>query len=211
MINISDSNARLVISYVGYTTKEVAVNNQIFITISLMPAISNMNDVVVIGYGMVQKKDLTGAVSSVQEKDFNRGTFTSPDLLIQGKAPGVQIISNNGQPGGATTVKIRGSSALTGTGQPLYVIDGIPLDGRSLQPGNNPLNFLNPVDIASIDILKDASATAIYGSRAAYGVVIINTKKGQTGPTKLDVAGSVGVSSILKNKGIGCWSVQGCN
>ena len=101
-------------------------------------------------------------------------------------------------PVGAITVKIRGNSALTGTGQPLYVVDGVPLDGRSLQAGNNPLNFLNPADIASIDILKDASATAIYGSRAAYGVMIINTKKGQTGSTKLDVAISAGVSSVLK-------------
>jgi iron complex outermembrane receptor protein len=164
----------------------------------LPASIASLDSLVVIGYGTSKKKDLTGAVSSVKEKDFNKGTFTSPDLLIQGKVPGVQIITNNGQPGGATTVKIRGSSALTGTGQPLYVIDGIPLDGRSLQPGNNPLNFLNPADIESIDVLKDASATAIYGSRAAYGVMIINTKKGQTGPAKLDVAVSMGIISLLK-------------
>jgi iron complex outermembrane receptor protein len=154
--------------------------------------------VVVIGYGTAKKKDLTGAVSSIAAKDFNKGIFSSPDQLIQGKASGVQIINNSGQPGGATTIKIRGNSALSGTGQPLYVVDGVPLDGRSLQAGNNPLNFLNPSDIASIDILKDASATAIYGSRAAYGVMIINTKKIQTGPTKLDVAISAGVSSVLK-------------
>jgi iron complex outermembrane receptor protein len=154
--------------------------------------------VAVIGYGTVKKKDLTGAVSSISAKDFNKGIFSSPDQLIQGKASGVQIINNNGQPGGAITVKIRGNSALSGTGQPLYVVDGIQLDGRSLQAGINPLNFLNPSDIASIDILKDASATAIYGSKAAYGVMIINTKKGQTGTTKLDVAISTGVSSVLK-------------
>ena len=119
---------------------------------------------------------------------------------------------NNGQPGGAATIKIRGNSALTGTGQPLYVIDGVPLDGRSLQPGNNPLNFINPDDIASIDILKDASATAIYGSRAAFGVVIINTKKGQVGPPKLNVACFYrGLFYFKKNKSIECRPIQGSN
>ena len=149
---------------------------------------------------MVRQRKRSYRSSSIRftEKDFNKGIFASPDQLIQGKVSGVQIMYNNGAPGGATTVKIRGNSALTGTGQPLYVVDGVPLDGRSLQAGNNPLNFLNPDDIASIDVLKDASATAIYGSRAAYGVVIINTKKAQTGATKLDVAVSTGVSSILK-------------
>ncbi|MFI5187507.1 MAG: SusC/RagA family TonB-linked outer membrane protein, partial [Chitinophagales bacterium] len=137
-------------------------------------------------------------VASVSEKDFNNGIFASPDKLIQGKVSGVQIIYNNGQPGGAASIKVRGNSALTGTGQPLFVIDDVPLDGRSLQAGNNPLNFINPDDIATIDVLKDASATAIYGSRAAFGVVIINTKKGQVGPPKLNVAVSTGVSSILK-------------
>jgi iron complex outermembrane receptor protein len=123
----------------------------------------------------------------------------------------VQITYNNGQPGGAATIKIRGNSALTGTGQPLYVIDGVPLDGRTLQSdiaqpldgssvptGVNPLNFINPEDIASIDVLKDASATAIYGSRAAYGVVIINTKKAQAGQARLNASAAIGVSSVLK-------------
>src|SRR5205085_10780404 len=95
------------------------------------------------------------------------------------------------------TIKIRGNSALSGTGQPLFVIDGIPLDGRSLQAGSNPLNFINPDDVASIDVLKDASATAIYGSRAAYGVVIINTKKGQQGPPKITAGISTAINSIL--------------
>ncbi|HZJ59107.1 MAG TPA: TonB-dependent receptor plug domain-containing protein, partial [Chitinophagaceae bacterium] len=197
-LSIPDSNARLIISFIGYSTTDVAVNNQTYIAITLLASVSNLDSMVVIGYGTSKKKDLTGAVSSVKEKDFNKGTFTSPDLLIQGKVSGVQITYNNGQPGGAANIKIRGNSALSGTGQPLFVIDGVPLDGRSLQAGNNPLNFINPADVASIDILKDASATAIYGSRAAYGVMIINTKKGQAGPPRLDVAVSVGVSSILK-------------
>ncbi|WP_276501247.1 SusC/RagA family TonB-linked outer membrane protein [Terrimonas pollutisoli] len=188
----------LLVSSVGLIGKSVPVKSDAFIIIMLSFAVNNMEEVVVIGYGTAKKKDLTGAVASVSDKNFNNGIFTSPDQLIQGKVSGVQIINNNGQPGGAITVKIRGNSALSGTGQPLYVVDGVPLDGRSLQAGNNPLNFLNPSDIASIDVLKDASATAIYGSRAAYGVIIINTKKGQTGSTKLDVAISAGVSSVLK-------------
>ena len=185
-------------SFVGYHDYQLVLGNETELNISLTDTIINLNDIVVIGYGTAKKKDLTGAVASVSAKDFNNGIYSSPDQLIQGKVSGVQIINNNGEPGGAITVKIRGNSALSGTGQPLYVVDDVPLDGRSFQAGNNPLNFLNPADIASIDILKDASATAIYGSRAAYGVVIINTKKGQTGPTKLDVAVSTGVSSVLK-------------
>ncbi len=185
-------------SFVGYHDYQLVLGNETELNISLSDTIINLTDIVVIGYGTARKKDLTGSVASVSAKDFNNGIFNSPDQLIQGRASGVQIISTNGQPGGAITVKIRGNSALSGTGQPLYVVDGVPLDGRSLQAGNNPLNFLNPSDIASIDILKDASATAIFGARAAYGVIIINTKKGQAGSTKLDVAISTGVSSVLK-------------
>jgi len=186
------------VSYVGYQTLEVAVGNETELNISLAETIANLDEVVVIGYGTAKKKDLTGAVASVSEKNFNKGIFTSPDQLLLGKVPGLQITNNNGQPGGAATIKVRGNSSLSGTGQPLFVIDGVPLDGRTLQAGINPLNFINPDDIASIDVLKDASATAIYGSRAAYGVMIINTKKGQTGQPKITVRMSTGISSILK-------------
>jgi TonB-linked SusC/RagA family outer membrane protein len=178
--------------------QEIDVSGVNDIKVALVSKYSTLNDVVVIGYGTSKKKDLTGSVASVSEKDFNNGTYTSPDQLIQGKVSGVQITSNDGSPGGAATINIRGNAALSSTGQPLFVVDGVPLDGRSLQTDNNPLNFLNPIDIASIDVLKDASATAIYGSRASYGVIIINTKKGQKGATKLEVAASSGVSSVLK-------------
>jgi len=188
----------IVFTYIGYSDQQVVVTNQTELHISLAETITNLNDVVMIGYGTSKKKDLTGAIGSLSENDFNKGIYTSPDQLIQGRISGVQVTSNDGSPGGAMTIMIRGNSALSSTGQPLYVVDGVPLDGRSLQTDNNPLNFLNPIDIASIDVLKDASATAIYGSRAAYGVVIINTKKGQIGATKLDVAASTGVSSVLK-------------
>ena len=192
------SVTRIVISSVGYLTQEIDVSINNNIQVALNAFSSTLDEVVVIGYGTTKKKDLTGAIGSVAEKDFNKGIFTSPDQLIQGKISGVQIMYNNGQPGGAATIKIRGNSALTGTGQPLFVIDGVPLDGRSFQAGNNPLNFINPNDVASIDVLKDASATAIYGSRAAYGVIILNTKKGKAGQPSINVEIFAGVSSILK-------------
>ena len=198
-ISIPDSVRSLKISRVNYVSQDVDIRQFKHVQISLVAVYSSLNDVVVIGYGSVRKIDLTGAVGSVVDKNFNQGLYASPDMLIQGKVSGVQITADNGSPGGRTTIKIRGNSALSGTGQPLYVVDGVPLDGRSVQAGSNPLNFLNPLDIASIDVLKDASASAIYGSRAAYGVVIINTKKGQMGPPRLEGVASIGVSSILKN------------
>ena len=198
LLSVPASVNMISISAEGYASLDLDISKITNWSIALIPSYSNLNDVVVIGYGTSKKKDLTGAVGSISEKDFNKGIYTSPDQLIQGRISGVQVTSNDGSPGAAMTVKIRGNSALSGTGQPLYVVDGVPLDGRSLQVDNNPLNFLNPVDIVSIDVLKDASATAIYGSRAAYGVIIINTKKGQPGAMKLDVAVSTGISSVLK-------------
>jgi iron complex outermembrane receptor protein len=215
-ISVPAGAKTLVISSVGFTSQEVAIGDQTSIDVALVASSQNLNEVVVVGYGTVRKRDVTGSVSSITAKDFNKGTFTAPDQLIQGKAPGVQVLNNSGQPGGGTTVKVRGNSALVGTGQPLYVLDGIPLDGRSARPGlvtpnlggastdktnspaGNPLNFINPNDIASIDVLKDASATAIYGSRAAYGVVLITTKKGINGQPKLDIFSSVGMSKLMR-------------
>ncbi|MDQ6609596.1 MAG: SusC/RagA family TonB-linked outer membrane protein, partial [Bacteroidota bacterium] len=203
-------NATLVFSSVGFAIMEMPTAGRTSFDASLTASNDNLSEVVVIGYGTARKRDLTGAVSTVTAKDFNKGTYTSADQLIQGKVAGVVITNNSGQPGGATTIRIRGNAAVTGSGQPLFVVDGVPLDGRSVRPGlgdlgfggsnpgTNPLNFLNPSDIASIDILKDASATAIYGSRAAYGVVLITTKKGQTGQPKIDFNTSFGVSNVAK-------------
>lgn len=198
----------LTVSFVGYARQTVDITGKNSVTVTLKDDAQALTDVVVVGYGTVQKSDLTGAVSALGPKDFNKGTFTSPDQLLQGRASGVQVTQNSGQPGGASTIKIRGNSAVTGTGQPLYVVDGVPLDGRSARPGSttafgdspdsNPLNFLNPADIESIDVLKDASATAIYGSRAAYGVVIITTKRGKIGEARIDFGVSGGFSHILR-------------
>ena len=198
----------LTVSFIGYAKQTVPIAGRNTVTVKLQDDAQALTDVVVVGYGTVKKSDLTGAVSALGPKEFNKGTFTSPDQLIQGRASGVQVTQNSGQPGGAATIKIRGNSAVTGTGQPLYVVDGVPLDGRSARPGattslgdspnSNPLNFLNPADIESIDVLKDASATAIYGSRAAYGVVIITTKKGKLGVARLDVNAGAGFSHIQR-------------
>lgn len=201
-------------SFVGYATQRVDITGKSTVQVTMQDDAQALNEVVVVGYGAVRKSDLTGAVSVIGEKDFNKGTYTSPDQLIQGRTSGVQVTNSSGQPGGPATIKIRGNSAVTGTGQPLYVVDGVPLDGRSARPGlvaaidlsvspssgadSNPLNFLNPADIESVTVLKDASATAIYGSRAAYGVVLINTKRGKSGAPKIDFGVSTGVSSILR-------------
>ena len=208
-LQVPPTATTLSFSFVGYAKQTVSIAGKNTVNVTLQDDAQALSDVVVVGYGTVKKSDLTGAVSALGPKEFNKGTFTSPDQLIQGRASGVQVTQNSGQPGGASTIKIRGNSAVTGTGQPLYVIDGVPLDGRSARPGfstgslgnspdSNPLNFINPADIESIDVLKDASATAIYGSRAAYGVVIITTKKGKLGVTRLDVGASGGFSHIMR-------------
>lgn len=208
-INVSDNVTVLVISSVGYATQEVDIAGQTSVAVALVANNLNLNEVVVVGYGTARRKDLTGAVASVKSKDFNQGIITSPDQLIQGKVAGVQIINNSGAPGGAATIRIRGNASVRSGNQPLFVVDGFPLDGRTARPGvniggvgqtpdANPLNFINPNDIASIDILKDASATAIYGSRGANGVVIITTKRGQTGQPRIEVSASGGISHILK-------------
>ncbi len=197
----------LVISYTGYKSEEVTVGTANDYSMSLTPG-ELFEEIVVIGYGSVRKSDLTGSVVAVGEKDFNRGVYTSPEQLIQGHAAGVQIINNSGQPGGLTTVRIRGNSSIRAGNQPLFVVDGVQMTGNSSRPGAetgdlggtpglNPLNYINPNDIASMQILKDASATAIYGSRGANGVIIITTKKGRKGSPSIDINTSVGFSSIL--------------
>ncbi len=208
-LSVSSSVKKIVISYVGYTSQDVDISSGAAIKVILQPDAGSLTDVVVVGYGTARKKDLTGAVATVKEKDFNKGVITAPDQLIQGKAAGVLVINNTGQPGGSTTIRIRGSSSIRSGNQPLFVIDGVPLSGGSSRPGaggggdygsdgGNPLNFINPNDIASMEILKDASATAIYGSRGANGVIIITTKRGKSGAPKLDASASVGVSNVLK-------------
>jgi iron complex outermembrane receptor protein len=206
-IDVTNADAVLVISSIGFKSQEVTVAGKTTLDVVLEEDAANLTDVVVVGYGTVRKKDVTGSIVSLQSKDFNKGINVAPDQLIQGKTPGVMVINNTGQPGGATTVRIRGNSSIRAGNNPLFVLDGIPLSGNSARPGGtgnfgsdggNPLAYLNPNDIASMDILKDASATAIYGSRGANGVVIINTKRGVSGDPTVNAVASVGISGLLR-------------
>ncbi|EIJ37683.1 TonB-linked outer membrane protein, SusC/RagA family [Galbibacter orientalis DSM 19592] len=202
-----DATATLVFSYVGFTSKEVAVNGQSTINATLTEDAQALDEVVVIGYGTTTKKDATGAVETVKAEDFNKGVVTSPDQLIQGRVAGVQITQSSGEPGGASNIRIRGTSSIRAGNDPLVVVDGIPLGGGGgagsdiglgRQSARNPLSFINPNDIASMDVLKDASATAIYGSRGANGVIIITTKKGKIGKPQINFNTSVQFGTISK-------------
>ncbi|WP_088339675.1 SusC/RagA family TonB-linked outer membrane protein [Robiginitalea sediminis] len=183
------SDGVLVFSYIGYSTQEIAVNGQSTINVTLTEDATALDEVVIIGYGQTTVKDATGSVTAVTSDDFNGGVIASPEQLIQGKTAGVNIQQTSGEPGAGIQVNIRGSNSVRGNNSPLFVVDGVPLFGQNTdasgdtgQGGSevgNPLNFLNPNDIESISILKDASATAIYGSRGANGVIIITTKSGR--------------------------------
>jgi len=185
-----DSDAILEFSSLGYVTQEIAVNGQTSINAFLETDSEALDEVIIIGYGTTTVKDATGAVASVSSKDFNGGAIGSPEQLIQGKVAGVQTVSSSGQPGAGISLRIRGTTSVTSNNDPLYVVDGVPLSagstsaegsdiGFGTSPSSNPLSFLNPNDIESMSVLKDASATAIYGSRGANGVVIITTKTGK--------------------------------
>jgi iron complex outermembrane receptor protein len=171
----------LVFSSVGFGTKEALVGAA-EVNISLATSTStNLNEVVVIGYGTVKKKDLTGAITTIGQKDFVRGPITSPEGLINGKVAGVQITQGSGEPGAGSRIRIRAGTSLNASNDPLIVVDGVPLAGGRIDGSPNALNLINPNDIESFNVLKDASAAAIYGSRAANGVIIITTKKGSKG------------------------------
>lgn len=169
------SGAILVVSYVGYDAFEVVAGTQ-RLNIKLKESSQLLDEVVVIGYGSVKRKDVTTAISSVSTKDLDQRPIVSAGQAIQGKAAGVSVIQPNGAPGGETSIRVRGTTSMNGSNDPLYVVDGVPVDN---------INFLAPTDIANIQILKDASSAAIYGSRAANGVVLITTKSGQTGEAKI--------------------------
>lgn len=190
-----EPNAVLVVSYLGYSSKEVAVNRLSILRIQLDPESSQLNEIVVVGYGIQKRSDVTGAISSVKSENFNKGVVNNPGELLQGKLAGVAITSVSGEPGANQDVIIRGVGSLRSGTQPLYVIDGFLLDNGSTGVATNPLNFINPADIASIDVLKDASATAVYGSRASNGVVVITTKKG-AGQAQVNLNLSTGFSSL---------------
>lgn len=189
----------IVFSYVGYQPKEITYNGQTTLNVQLSEDAAQLEEVVIIGYGSVKKEDLTGSVDVISSKDFNRGAVVSPDQLLQGKAAGVRITSAGGQPDAAPNIRIRGGSSLSGNNAPLIVIDGVPLDNGGVAGVGNPLSLINPNDIESFSILKDASATAIYGSRASNGVLIITTKKGTSGEAKFNFSARTSISNIGVN------------
>jgi TonB-dependent starch-binding outer membrane protein SusC len=206
-ISVPNAQTVLVYSFISYTTQSVTVGDQSTIDIVLVPAVSALNEVVVTGYGTQRKKDITGAVSNIKSDDFNKGAISNASQLIAGKAAGVMVTNSSGDPGANASIRIRGNSSVRAGNDPLIVVDGVPLsggnttaDGDLVTLGNssarNPMNFINSSDIANIDILKDASATAIYGSRGANGVILITTKQGSSGANGVEYDGSVSIGSI---------------
>ncbi len=196
-LTVPDGSGTLVISSIGYVTEEIPINNRSTIDVTLVTDIKSLSEVVVVGYGSQQRKDLTGAISSVSAQELKSVPITSVDQALQGRAAGVRVTANTGAPGSAQTVDIRGIGTINSS-QPLYVIDGFPVNAISGGPNNNPLATLNPNDIASMEVLKDASATAIYGARGANGVIIITTRRGQSGKPKVTLDAYYGVQSVWR-------------
>jgi len=206
------ANDVLVLSYIGYETAEVAVSGRAIIEVTLVSTVIAGEDVVVIGYGTQSRRDVTGAISSLKEGSFTKGTNTDLQSLLQARAPGVVITANNGDIGSEPRIRIRGGTSINASNNPIIVVDGVPINNSSALPGgfttgagagadgtmDNPLGMLNPDDIASIDILKDAASSAIYGARGGNGVILITTKEGRPGELSLTYSASTSSSSITK-------------
>lgn len=199
----------IVFTYVGYQAQEVTYTGQATLNVQLSEDAALLQEIVIIGYGSVKKQDLTGSVSVISSKEFNQGAVVSPEQLLVGKAAGVRITNAGGQPDAAPNIRIRGGSSLSGNNAPLIVIDGVPLDNGGIAGVGNPLSLINPNDIESFSILKDASATAIYGSRASNGVLIITTKKGTSGEAKFNFSARTSLSSINRSNQIPVFDSNG--
>lgn len=210
-LNVPERPSVLLISSIGYQTQEISVNTQTTLTISLQADERSLSEVVVVGYGTVKKSDLTGAVSSVKAAELKQTPIANFVQGLQARASGVQVTQNSGAPGGSISVRIRGNSSISGSSEPLYVVDGFPISGNDnplagggssfgTDNGNrlSVLSTLNPNDIESMEVLKDASATAIYGTRGANGVVLITTKRGKTGQTRVNYEGYYGQQQIRR-------------
>ncbi|QHS57765.1 SusC/RagA family TonB-linked outer membrane protein [Mucilaginibacter sp. 14171R-50] len=190
-LSVPAGTSALTFTYIGYKSLTVPLNGQTSLSVSLESSSTSLNEVVVIGYGSQRVKDATGSVASLSPKDFNKGVIATPEQLLQGRIAGVQVTPASGEPGAGATINIRGASSIRSGSSPLYVVDGVPLDnggtsggfdsGAGSSSARNPLAFINPADIENVSILKDASASAIYGSRGANGVILITTRKGRKG------------------------------
>ena len=206
---VSDNNGKftieaspgdvLVITMIGFQRTEVVVGNSNTIEVKLPELVLQLDDVVVIGYGKTKRRDVTGAISSVSGEDLRKTQPATFDQALQGKVAGVMVQQISGQPGGGVSIQIHGISSISGSNSPLYVIDGVIIPPTN-DPGNgsNPLNTINPSEIESIDVLKDASATAIYGSQATNGVIVITTKRGSVAPPQISYDGYAGYQQIPK-------------
>nr|WP_319265107.1 TonB-dependent receptor [uncultured Draconibacterium sp.] len=187
--------AVIVVTFIGMDSKEIVVGSQTMINVVLKEKAIGVDEVVVIGYGVQRKEDATGALQGLSTEDFNSGVLSSPDQLLTGKVAGLSIISNGGEPGAKSQIRLRGGTSLNAGNEPLFVIDGLPIDNSSMT-NRNPLNSINPSDILDVTVLKDASATAIYGSRGANGVIIIRTKRGELGTKGIQEISYSGYSSL---------------
>ena len=194
------SNATLVFTFVGYGTQEVPVGDRTTIDIALAVDLTSLDEVVVIGYGTQKRSDLTGAVGSVSADRLQERPATSLNQAISGKIAGVQVNSNSGRPGGKSNVRIRGFSSINSSNNPLYVIDGVQLPQGNQDQFSQAIDYINPNDIVSVEILKDASSTAIYGSRGANGVILVTTKRGKSGEGKVTYNVDFSVPTIGPNK-----------
>ena len=205
-INVPANDAVLIFSFIGYLREEVVAGNQSVINITLTPSLETLSEIVVIGYGTVKKSDLTGSVSSIKADELKAVPTTSFEQALQGRAAGVQVSQTSGQPGAEASIRIRGTSSILAQNEPLYVIDGMLINsstsdvtaGGNLGQRISPLSAINPGDIESIEILKDASATAIYGSRGTNGVILITTKRGKKGTSMVDFESYYGVQEVSK-------------
>ena len=206
---LPDGAATLTFSFVGYLVKDVVAGNQSVLQVTLAVDTKSLSEVVVVGYGTQRKRDLTGSVLSVKDDVLNQGTATSASQLLKGKAVGVEVVQNSSEPGGGVSISIRGASSINAGTGPLYVIDGLPIDNGPAITGSgasyvgtpsprDPLSSINPSDIESIDILKDASSTAIYGARGANGVILVTTKKGKEGKLKVGYDGYFGIQNVAR-------------
>jgi TonB-linked SusC/RagA family outer membrane protein len=197
-LDLQTSPSILIVTFIGYESKEVPVTAE-NLSIEIKSGASSLDEVTIIGYGATKSRDVTGSVKSLKNENFNKGIINSPEQLLQGKVAGVNVVAANGEPGSPVNISIRGPGGVRSGSTPLFIIDGFAIDNSSTGLATNPLNFINPEDIESIDVLKDASATAIYGARGANGVIIITTRKGKEGTAKISYNGSVGTSSMAGN------------
>jgi TonB-dependent starch-binding outer membrane protein SusC len=202
-ITVPSSNSELVFSFIGYESQTILVGEKSVINVSLKEASNQLNEVVVVGFGEVNKRDLTGAVGKVNAEKINELPVAGFDKALQGKVAGVRVTTANAAPGGGFDMQIRGVSSLTASSQPLVVIDGLPIVDIGYQAENNPLNLVNPNDIVSMEVLKDASSAAIYGSRGSAGVILITTKKGKAGKPVFNFNASNGVSQAINLPEVG--------